>query len=124
MGVYNGEPKASHYTAHTDRTRIFYRTCEKKQQIECIVFCISRYLNQMLMNTYKLSRSLYQKLIILFNNSLICIGVYRGVPQKISLHHLKIGGYKICSFFFVNVLMVYHPFILARTSLKGMPYML
>ena len=29
---------ASHYKAHPDRTRIFYRTCEKKQQIECKVF--------------------------------------------------------------------------------------
>ena len=38
MGVYNGGPKASHCKAHTDRTRIFYRTCEKKQQIECQVF--------------------------------------------------------------------------------------
>ena len=26
---------------HTDRTRIFYRTCEKKQQIECIFLCDS-----------------------------------------------------------------------------------
>ena len=31
MGVYNGEPKVSHCKAHTDRTRIFYRTCELKQ---------------------------------------------------------------------------------------------
>ena len=38
MGVYNGEPRASHYKAHTGRTRIFYRTCEKRQQIECKVF--------------------------------------------------------------------------------------
>ena len=27
--------------AHTDRMRIFYRTCEKKQQIECIFLCDS-----------------------------------------------------------------------------------
>ena len=32
---------ASHCKAHTDRTRIFYRTCEKKQQIECIFLCDS-----------------------------------------------------------------------------------
>ena len=38
MGVYNGEPKASHCKVHTDRTRIFYRSCEKKQQIVCRVF--------------------------------------------------------------------------------------
>ena len=50
MGVYNGEPKASHCKAHTDRGRIFYRTCEM-EQIECIVFCIL------------ISRELYQKLI-------------------------------------------------------------
>ena len=38
MGVYNDEPKASHCKAQTDRTQIFYRACEKKQQIECKVF--------------------------------------------------------------------------------------
>ena len=46
MGVYNSEPKASHCKAQTDRTRIFYRACEKKQQIECKVFnwtCMSKY---------------------------------------------------------------------------------
>ena len=54
MGVYNGEPKASHCKAHTDRTLIFHCTCEMKQQIECIVFCIliRRELYQKLMNTY------------------------------------------------------------------------
>ena len=81
MGVYNVEPKTSHCEAHTDRTRTFYRTCEMKQLIKCIVFCIliSRDLYQELMNANYLSRSLYQKLIVLFNNLLICIGVYRGV---------------------------------------------
>ena len=38
MGVYNCNPKASHCKAYTDRTRIFYSTCEKEQQIECKVF--------------------------------------------------------------------------------------
>ena len=34
MGVYNGEPKASHCKAHTDRTR----ACEKKHHLEGKVF--------------------------------------------------------------------------------------
>ena len=38
MGVYNGEPKASYCKVHTDGTRIFFRSCEKKQKIECKVF--------------------------------------------------------------------------------------
>ena len=38
MGVHNGEPKASHCKAHTDRTRIFCRTCEKKRYNEGKVF--------------------------------------------------------------------------------------
>ena len=38
MGVYNGEQKANHCRAHTDRTGMFYCTCEKKQQIECKAF--------------------------------------------------------------------------------------
>ena len=38
MGVYSGEPKASQCKRHIDRTRICYRTCEKKQQIGCKVF--------------------------------------------------------------------------------------
>ena len=43
----------------------------------CIL--ISKDLYQKLMNTNKLCGSLYQELILLFNNSMIRIEVYRGV---------------------------------------------
>ena len=53
MGVYNGEPKASHCKAHTDWTRtILYRTCEKKQQIECKVFLCDSFIGHACQNNF------------------------------------------------------------------------
>ena len=38
MGVYNREPKASHCKAHTDWTRIFFRTCEMNNKLNVLCF--------------------------------------------------------------------------------------
>ena len=64
-------PCAAGLNVHTDRTRIFYPACEMNtlNWMQSIVILISRDLYQKLMNTNWLSRSLYQKLILLFNNS-------------------------------------------------------